>query len=175
MVALQSNTPFEKGRANNVGFSRKHRGAPLSISLGFMSPPTYLHLAPMGAVLPDISTLAPFRAVIVAEAEVSPDWQASVSVWLVQSGCLYTMAWGTNCSSWDDSVDMANIEEFNFKEIPENKFVMTTWHEDETMAEVFWFCKNNAFHPNVELTQTLVLHISANEREQEIVKFYAKA
>ena len=139
-----------------------------------MSPVTYLHVTP-GAVLPDAPRLAPFRAVIIAEAQVSPDWQAAVSDWLVQSGCLYTMAWGVNSSSWDDSVDMANMEQFDFKEIPEDRFVMTTWHEDETLNEVFWFCKNNAFHSTVNLENTLLLHISTEEREEQVVMSYAEA
>jgi hypothetical protein len=90
--------------------------------------PVYLHLAPEAA-LPDISALTPFRAVIIVEAAASSTWQAVVSEWLVRSGCLYAMAWGPGCSSWDDSVDMANIEQFEFKEVPKNKFVMTTWHD----------------------------------------------
>jgi hypothetical protein len=139
-----------------------------------MSPVIYLHVKP-GAVLPDAPRLAPFRAVIIAEAQVSPDWQAAASDWLVQSGCLYAMAWGVNSSSWDDSVDVANMEQFDFKEIPQDRFVMTTWHEDETLAEVFWFSKNNAFHPTVDLENTLLLHIATEEREKEVVRSYAEA
>lgn len=138
-----------------------------------MSSPVYLHLAPE-AVLPDITSLAPFRAVLIIEAVVAPTWQATVSEWLVRSGCLYTMAWGLGCSSWDDSVDMANIEQFEFKEIPEDKFVMTTWHDDEPLSEVFWFCKNSAFHSTIDLSNTLLLHIAARAKEQEMLVAYAE-
>ena len=113
--------------------------------------------------------------VVVVEAEVSPDWQSIVSNWIVGSGCLYMMAWGVECSSWDDSVDIANLEEFKFGEIPEDRFVMTTWHADEPLAEVFWFSKNNAFHPTVELQRTVLLHISAENREHELLAAYAEA
>ena len=139
-----------------------------------MSAPVYLHL-PHEAVLPDISALAPFRAVIIVESPVCPPWQAAVSEWLVRSGCLYAMAWGPGCSSWDDSVDVANIEEFEFKEIPEDKFVMTTWHDDEPLREVFWFCKNIAFHPSIELKNTLLLHIGPQGKEHELLEVYAEA
>jgi len=104
----------------------------------------YLHIKPETA-LPDIGALAPFRAVVIVEAVVSPEWQSLVSDWLVRSGCLYMMAWGTNCSSWDDSVDMANVQQFDCGEIPEDGFVMTTWHEKEPLGEVFWFAKNMPF------------------------------
>lgn len=55
---------------------------------------------------PDISKHSPFRAVLILEKSVSNEWQQQVSQWLVSSGCLYMMAWGINCSSWDDSVDI---------------------------------------------------------------------
>ena len=71
--------------------------------------PHYVRIFP-GADLPDITHHAPFKAVVVLEAEYSNDWQNSVSEWLVASGCLYMMAWGPNCSTWDDSVDWANMD-----------------------------------------------------------------
>ena len=140
-----------------------------------MSPPvTYLHLKPEAA-LPEISRAVPARMVVVIEAEVSAEWQSIVSDWIIGSGCLYMMAWGVDCSSWDDSVDIANLEKFEFGEIPENHFVMTTWHTDEPLAEVFWFSKNNAFHPTVEFQHTVLLHISAESKERELLAAYAEA
>ena len=119
----------------------------------------YIQLQP-GSALPDISDLSPFRSVVVIEESVTPEWRAQVSDWLVKSGCLYMMAWGKECSTWDDSVDTANLEIFNYKNIPDDKFAMTTWHEDELLKEVFWFSKHSADHPEIEISSTLVLHIS---------------
>lgn len=85
------------------------------------------------------------------------------------------MAWGNECSSWDDSVDIANLEEFNFDEIPEAKFVMTTWHEKVPLKEVFWFAKHNAFHPTVDLENTLILDISSANREKQFLVEYNDA
>lgn len=62
----------------------------------------YLHLIPNGP-LPDINCWRPFRAGVIIEAEVNPKWQEAVSEWLVRSGCLYMVAWGIGCCSWDDS------------------------------------------------------------------------
>jgi hypothetical protein len=134
----------------------------------------YVHVEPDGK-LPALATEGPFRTVIVAEAEVSPEWQSEVSNWLVRSGCLYMVAWGTNCSSWDDSVDEANLEEFSYGDIPEDKFVMTTWHSDEPLSEALWFAKNNAFHPKVDLNHTVLLHIAAQGRERELLRAYVDA
>ena len=113
--------------------------------------------------------------IVVVEAEVSPEWRSLVSCWIVRSGCLYMMAWGVECSSWDDSVDRANLEEFRFGDIPEDRFVVTTWHADESLAEVFRFSKNNAFHPTVELQQTVLLHTAAESKEHELLAAYAQA
>ena len=147
----------------------------VDITLGTMTTSVaYLQVVEGGA-LPESISRSPFRAVVVAEGAVSADWQASVSEWLVRSGCLYMVAWGVNCSSWDDSVDMANIQEFEFKEIPEDRFVMTTWHEDQPLSEALWFAKHNAFHPTVPLRHTLLLHISAQNGEQELLRAYGVA
>jgi hypothetical protein len=134
----------------------------------------YLHLVE-GASLPHAVLPTPFLAVVVAEESVSAAWQSSVSEWLVRCGCLNMVAWGVNCSSWDDSVDWANIEAFDFKQIPEDRFVMTTWHENQPLGEALWYAKHNAFHPTIELKHTLLLHISAQNGEQELLKAYGVA
>ena len=123
--------------------------------------------------LPDISDLRPFRSVVIVEDAVTADWQSLVSAWLVKSGCLYMMAWGKKCSTWDDSVDHANLEEFSYGDIPGDRFVMTTWHHKEPLIEVFWYSKNCADHPVVELPNTLILHVSSNNREKKLLSEYA--
>ena len=134
----------------------------------------YVQIEP-GTTPPTIGASKPFQAVVIIESAVSPEWQSSISDWVVQSGCLYMMAWGENCSSWDDSVDRANIEQFKPVEIPASEFVMTTSHERESMEEVFWFSKNNAFHPTVKLRRTVLVHISLHNKQDELFKAYADA
>lgn len=79
--------------------------------------PVYFHVQP-GAALRNIGYLAPFRAVVIIEREVSVEWRTDVSNWLVHSGCLYMMAWGQDCSLWDDSVDWANMDYFPSRKSP---------------------------------------------------------
>lgn len=102
-------------------------------------------------------------------------WQALVSEWLVRSGCLYMMAWGHDCSSWDDSVDYANITAFDFGIIPDDASVMTTWHAHEPVKEALWFAANWAVHPTIALDHTIIIHISAEERRAELLKDFQKA
>lgn len=134
---------------------------------------TYLHLLPESTDFFNSLPESPSRVVVIVEAPVTPTWQHAVSRWLVEGGCLYMMAWGLDCSSWDDSVDMANLEMFDFEPIPEERFVMTTWHEEDPLQEVFWYAKNLAHHPMVEVESTVLLHISAQPREAELLAAYA--
>jgi hypothetical protein len=53
-------------------------------------------------------------------------------------GCLYMMAWGIDCSIRDDAVDWANISDFDFKPIPPERFVMTTWHAPAKRSLTIW-------------------------------------
>lgn len=82
------------------------------------------------------------------------------------------MAWGKDCSSWDDSVDLANLEQFGSGEIPDEKFVMTTWHEDEPLEDVIWFAKFSALHPTTPLENVLFLHIGSTDRQSEFKDLY---
>jgi hypothetical protein len=134
----------------------------------------YLRLS-NGDSLPSLEGLSLFKAVVIVEQEVSSEWQATVSRWLADSGCRYMMAWGKDCSSWDDSVDYANLEQFAPHEIPDGDFIMTTWHENEPLKEVFWFAKVSANHMTLLLERILLLHISSDDREGEFKDLFRKA
>lgn len=137
-------------------------------------PPLYLHLPP-GSQLPDIGHLSPFRAVVIIEAQVRADWQWKVSDWLVQSGCLYMMAWGHDCTTWDDSVDIANLEAFDYGDIPADRDVWTTWHNDWSLGEVFDFCKRHARYSVVDLPCVVLVHIALQSDEVGMIEAYAAA
>ncbi len=117
----------------------------------------------------------PNQMVVIIEAAVSPEWQSNVSDWIIESGCLCMMAWGLDCGSWDDSVDMALLEKFDFNGTPEECCVMTTWHPDESLKEVFWTAKNGTFLSTVAPESTVLLHISVESREHELLSAYAEA
>jgi hypothetical protein len=137
-------------------------------------PASYFRIAE-GEPLPDLAPLAPFRAVVVLEAEYSSDWQNEVSDWLVRSGCLYMMAWGPDCSSWDDSVDWANLADFNYGDILDDRFVMTTWHENEPLEDVFWFAGFCASQGTVEIRSTVIVHVSRQDEGEEMLRRFLAA
>ena len=131
---------------------------------------TYLQLRP-GDEPPEVDRL-PFRAVAVAEVVVTEAWRSRIAEWLVGAGCLYAVAWGVECKEWHDSVDWANLEAFNFKQVPDEGHVMTTWHDDEPLSEAFWFAAHCAFHSHIDLEETRIVHISLVSRESDLLQAY---
>ena len=130
----------------------------------------YVHL-PSGLALPSLLA-KPRRIMVLIEQNVAPEWQDAVSKRIIESGCLYMMAWGQNCSSWDDSVDHANLERFDYGDVPEEDFVMTTWHENEALCEVFFFARVCAFHPTIALPVLTILDIREEPRESAILALH---
>ncbi|MFT7771873.1 hypothetical protein [Roseateles sp.] len=134
----------------------------------------YQHVKP-NAGLPDWRAERPFRCVTIVHEDVRPDWREAVGRWLVDSGCLYAMAWGAGCSHWENAVDEANLRNFDYGEIPQDRFVMTTCHEDEPLSKAFWFAREVAWHPAVELHGILLLHIAPGASEVEMLASFANA
>ena len=127
------------------------------------------------AALPEM--IAPYRCVVLIERPVDDSFRNDVSRQLVSTGCRYMMAWGHDCSRWDDSVDWADLERFGFGDIPPEHFVMTTWHVGQTLEEVFDYAKRHALlaYDDAELKSLLVLDIGNRERQAEIEKLYEQA
>ena len=136
----------------------------------------YLRLPP-NSDLPPYEGIRPFGAIVAIEAEITSEWQWKVSKWLIDSGCLYMLAWGRDCASWDDSVDYANLEAFDYEAIPDERSVMTTWHENESLSDVMNFAKLNMrpMSDKVELKETVLLHISPTDKQQQYESLYAAA
>jgi len=132
----------------------------------------YIH-ANSQSILPDIAALAPFKAVIIIEDDVSTTRRAAVSDWLVASGCAYMMAWGIDCAAWEVSVDASVRQDFDDIEVPSERLVITTAHAGELLNSVFWFAKHTAMHPCFTLENTVLLHLAAMARERELCAQYA--
>jgi hypothetical protein len=126
----------------------------------------YLHLSPDSA-LPELAGGKPFKAVIVAEADVLETVLWDVSRWLIASGCLYALAWGKDCAAWHEALDDAFLEATNYEDVPAERALISTWHEDDDLDEVFWFARHRAAHA-ADLKQTLILHIADTPRREAL-------
>ena len=83
------------------------------------------------------------------------------------------MAWGADCNSWDDAVDFANIVRFLPSKVPQENFVVTTWHMGDSLAELFWYAKYSERHPAVEDQRPLLLHISMTAQPAAMLHAFA--
>jgi hypothetical protein len=86
------------------------------------------------------------------------------------------LAWGPNCSSWDDSVDWADREARNFED-DDARFVMTTWHECDTLEDVFWQSQfiANFSYDEIELTNGVIVHVSQRDRRAELLSLFEQS
>jgi hypothetical protein len=133
--------------------------------------PSYLHLPP--DEYPPDRDHQPYRAVIVSELETTQEWRNEIAEWLVSTGCLYVVAWGVQCEEWHDTVDWTILERFEFGDIPDENFIMTTWHDKEPLSEAFWFAGQCASHLTVELRETLLIDVSPAPRERDLLTSFA--
>lgn len=125
--------------------------------------------------LPDIADLAPFKAVISIEEQVSEQRQVEISAWLVDMGCRYVMVCGENCDSWCNTVRRANLERFDIDTISAKNFVMTTGHRYESLKAVFWYAKRAAKHPEINFKDCIILHLANGGRSAEYQSLYYRA
>ncbi len=77
----------------------------------------------------------------VDEEQITPEEQERLSDEIVAAGCRYAVCAGHLCSSWDDSIDMADLRRNNM-ETNEKTFVMTSWHEDEPVEDIVFHFLN---------------------------------
>ncbi|MGC1497549.1 MAG: hypothetical protein WA790_17230 [Sulfitobacter sp.] len=124
------------------------------------------------AIPPEFSR---FKCLILIERDVNDSYRNDVSDTLVKNGCLYMMAWGLDCSLWDDSVDWAFLALYEYGAYPEDQFVMTTWHENDTLQEMLEFAKVCSDHSDVDLQDILVLDFGSHERGGFIEQSYRHA
>lgn len=131
----------------------------------------YLHIAE-GFELPELGAEGPFRAVVVLEQAINAERRTNIAEWIVKNGCLYAIAWGEECEAMHDEIDWALVRNFDGVEIPDEQFMMTTWHDDEPLSEVMSFAKLCAVHPHVEVRSTVIIHLSPSPARQAMLEAY---
>ena len=73
---------------------------------------------------------------VINRADIGAVEQEQLSDKIVASGCRYALCFGHECGTWDDSIDHSFVcSDPNF-DPPDSRFVMTTWHENETIDDV---------------------------------------
>jgi hypothetical protein len=72
------------------------------------------------------------------DSSIPNDDQNQISKDLISSNCRYSVCASYNCSSWDNSIDMAYISTDENYDPPNETMVMTTWHDDETTDDIIF-------------------------------------
>ena len=85
--------------------------------------------------------------------------QKDLSDRIVASGCRYAVCFGFECSSWDDSIDYAFIFSDPNLNPPDDRFVMTTWHENESIEDVVEYFRWNTVFDEFVPKRFLVLFV----------------
>ncbi len=88
-----------------------------------------------------------FAALIaVYDNRVTNDNRNKISAALIEQGCRYGVCTGFECSLWDDALDWAYLATDPDYNPPRDRFVMTTWHEDEPLEDtIYYFLKLTVF------------------------------
>ena len=139
-----------------------------------LSPMRYLQVLP-GEELPDVSALAPFKALLVVDVPVPEAKVQSICTWLVEMGCRYVVCRASAPENWCDAIRSANLRCRDIESMPASEFVMATPHRDETVKQVIWYIKKYAHHPDVSCDECLVVHLSETSQEALFVSLYHRA
>jgi hypothetical protein len=99
--------------------------------------------------------------VYVDDKHISPEEQEQLSDQIVTAGCRYAVCAGHLCSSWDNSIDMADLRRNNM-EINEKTFVMTSWHEDEPVEDIVFHFLNVTWFDDFVPENFLVVILGGN-------------
>lgn len=100
--------------------------------------------------------------IYIVDENLTKEEQETLSDQIVASGCRYAVCAGHNSSSWDDSIDMADIKR-NGGEVRDENLVMTTWHDDESLEDIVFFFLNNTSFGNFIADCLTVLVIGDDE------------
>ena len=85
--------------------------------------------------------------------------QKDLSERIIASRCRYAVCFGFECSSWDGSIDYAFIFSDPNLSPPDERFVMTTWHEDESIEDVVEYLRFNTVFDEFVPKRFLVLFV----------------
>ena len=106
----------------------------------------------------------------VFDQHVSADQQAKLSASIVAAGCRFAVCAGFKCSSWDDSIDLAYLETDPELATSDDSFVMTTWHQDESIDDVAFFFANCVSFDTPACRRRVVLCVGGSTGDWERVQ-----
>ena len=77
------------------------------------------------------------------------------------------MCSGFESSKWDDAIDLAYLDTSPQSHPPDEKFVMTSWHDQESLPEIAEFFVSNTSFDFFEPTAFVIVAIGDDPRTHE--------
>lgn len=106
----------------------------------------------------------------VFDDAIEPTEQGALSDTFVAQGCRYAVCYGHECSTWDDSIDMSFIATDPDYSPPHDRFVMTTWHDDEPIADVAEFFVRNTSFDNFEAVRFVLVALGGTSKQFDQIR-----
>jgi hypothetical protein len=107
---------------------------------------------------------------VVADPTVTETERAAVSEQIIRANCRYAVCAGHDCSRWDDSIDLAFIAtDPNFSP-PDERFVMTTWHENESLDDVAHYFQWNTMFADFVAERFLVVQLGGCKPDEDAIR-----
>lgn len=89
---------------------------------------------------------------------------------VIGQGCRYAVCAGHQCSVWHDDIDMTYLATDSNFNPPNERFVMTTWHEHEPLGEVVEFFLLTTSFDSFRPTKFLIVFVGANPAAEEEIR-----
>ncbi|HEY5956874.1 MAG TPA: hypothetical protein VIV60_09990 [Polyangiaceae bacterium] len=128
----------------------------------------YLMDAPAPEDVPSVLEPAGSRFVCLLawDAEgAAPEAVEDLARRVVAAGCAYICCWGAGCRAVHDAFDFVTTQRD-----PDAPLIMSTWHDDETIADALWFALFCA-HPDDsagECCRVVCISIGSSSHAEEL-------
>jgi hypothetical protein len=111
---------------------------------------------------------------VVCDSSTTTEEHAALSQQIVEEGCRYAVCTGHNCELWHDLIDESFIgSDPNFNP-PNDRMLMTTWHENEPIEEVVEFFRWNTSFANFTARNFLIVFLGDDPKsEAEVLRAVA--
>lgn len=131
----------------------------------------FLELNPPCTFAPNFDT--DFALMLWAnEPAASKETRNAICDQIARSNCYYAVCGGESCEIWHDTIDECCVAaDPNFSP-PDSRFMMSTWHENDSVTEVLWVSLNctpyvEARGPRPNVHRILVVFVGANAGAKE--------
>jgi len=103
---------------------------------------------------------------VIASPLVSVEQRARITSDIVESRCQYALTFGHDCELWHDLIDETCVGDGTTDE----RFLMTTWHDDEPIDDVVDFLWWNTSYEDFESQRLAVVLIGADDELEKSLR-----